>query len=312
MIANLREGFVKGTAEERIALHKNNVKIDFGGTRSAFNPEVFFYPIVFTVVFATLIVSISSRFRYHYERATLGVIGTLVFLLLAKTVYDFVKSLRLKADLSMRVYYLLMFSFTCCLGWYLGSFIYDAQMFPFYSYEELKVYHEIDPKTQSGMRYTDGGVVYFAEGTTLKRDMNACLKNDHHYCVTPIVKCPFDDCSDFKSDTGSYDYFAVGKDCCGCPEGEFRCGAWNNPLAHGGLRLLGNEDLLYYRLAVKQWEAQFGLTSKTPLFFHWDLRPQKEAQFMDDLGYTYMIGFSLCFGVLQTMFAMLLDGMSVL
>lgn len=313
MIANLRESyFGKGTSEERILLHKNNHRIDFGGTKSAFNAEVFLYPVIFTAVFFGLLVALNCKPRYNHPATALTIIVCFVALLLLKTAYDFLMTFQRKTDMSMRAYYFCMFSVTCFLGYYIGGWIYDGQMFPYYSYQQLKVYRDIDPKTQSGLRYTDGGVVYFTEGTTLKRDMNACLKNDNHYCVAPIVKCPFDDCSDFKSETGSYDYFAVGRDCCGCPEGEFRCGAWNNPLAHGGLRLLGDEDLLYYRLAVKQWEAQFGLTAKTPLFFHWDLRPQQEAQHLDDLGYTYIIGVTLVYGVLQIMLSMLLDSLSIL
>lgn len=87
------------------------------------------------------------------------------------------------------------------------------------------------------------------------------------------------DCGELPSltETGSFDYFAVGMDCCGCPNGEFRCGEWDNPLTHGGLRVLDDHKLLKYKLAVKQWESVWGQTAKQPLFFEWTLRPARES-----------------------------------
>ena len=37
-------------------------------------------------------------------------------------------------------------------------------------------------------------------------------------------------------ETGTYDFWAVGKNCCGDPVGVFRCGDWHNPAARSGPR----------------------------------------------------------------------------
>lgn len=44
------------------------------------------------------------------------------------------------------------------------------------------------------------------------------------------------------------DFWAIGKNCCaGSKGGDFKCGAWSKRMAHGGLRLLNNQEISYYR-----------------------------------------------------------------
>merc|ERR1719254_368339 len=66
----------------------------------------------------------------------------------------------------------------------------------------------------------------------------------------------------------SYDFWAVGTNCCGePPNDDFECGEYSNPLARAGLRVLAGEsenDL--YMSAVKQAEANYGIRAANPLF----------------------------------------------
>jgi hypothetical protein len=72
---------------------------------------------------------------------------------------------------------------------------------------------------------------------------------------------------------GTYDFFAVGVDCCTCPNKNFQCGEWKNPLARGGSRSLTTNDRPLYKLAVDQWSATYMKAVKHPLFFNWEQDP---------------------------------------
>jgi hypothetical protein len=221
-----------------------------------------------------------------------------------------------KADRPMRAWLLSMTLLSALLGYHSGEYIFAHYKHPYFDYQQLKVYKGINTKSESGARYADAGIAYFKPGTALKRNRNACLKNDNAYCVAPIVQC--DDSGvcpelDDLSSTGSFDYWAVGKDCCGCPNGEFRCGDWDNPLTHGGLRLLNEEkDGLYYRLAVKQWEAMYGKKATHPLFFDWTLRPAKESTGLGIQGDVLAFGSTCLFLMIQMCLSMIVDYLKII
>merc|ERR1719409_2500844 len=73
--------------------------------------------------------------------------------------------------------------------------------------------------------------------------------------------------------------------------GDFRCGAFNNPGAHSGLRVVRDVPLQYYRLAVQQAEATFQLRSDRPLFFSWTDDPAADENGLwDDAVAFYGVG----------------------
>lgn len=283
------EGSWAPSSEERSLLHKTHYGIQLTAGGDVFNAEVFVFPCKVTVPFAIMVLVLPSYIRFRYEWETLTAVAFFTAVTLVYNLVVFVKKIKQRAERSMRIYFVVMLFIGFTMGYFIGEKIYKEMRYPYYQYEQLKIYKNVNPKTDQGTRYSDAGIVYFEPGAQLKANRNACVKSDNAYCVAPIVHCgPVGNCPELDklSETGNFDFWAVGQDCCGCPNGEFRCGDWNNPLAHGGLRVVEKnpENLLMYNLAVKQWEAMYGKSTKHPLFFDWTLKPAQEASQMGYLG----------------------------
>lgn len=161
------------------------------------------------------------------------------------------------------------------VGAFVGRFLWKSTLVHYYEVEELQTYKDVNVDTVPGSQIMDAGMVTFAEGVSIDRSHGGCFVNlGHTYCVSPIV-------TDGKMPaglaggpiTGSYDYFAVGVDCCSCPNQDFRCGEWRNPMTHGGLRSQDVASRPFYRLAVDDFSAAWGKESKHPLFFEWTHMP---------------------------------------
>mmetsp|Transcript_37467 Transcript_37467/g.69877 ORF Transcript_37467/g.69877 Transcript_37467/m.69877 type:complete len:306 (-) Transcript_37467:64-981(-) len=118
----------------------------------------------------------------------------------------------------------------------------------------------VDPAIDSSSRYLDIGRLEFVEGTGLDFKKYVGFKDKDVYCAAPIVN---------KNATApqSYDYWAVGLNC--CDQNGFRCGEYDNAAARSGVRLLNEEQRQFYVLAVKEAQATFGIKAMSPLFFFW-------------------------------------------
>eukprot|EP00439_Symbiodinium_sp_Y106_P075243 s846_g14.t2 len=62
----------------------------------------------------------------------------------------------------------------------------------------------------------------------------------------------------------TYDFWAIGKDCCSVGASDFRCGSWGSTQAHTGLREVNEADLEYYRLAVQQAASLYDIMALGP------------------------------------------------
>lgn len=132
---------------------------------------------------------------------------------------------------------------------------------------DLKVASQVDVNIATGLDVLDAGVVFFADGTHLDGMRSWHFKQRHLYCVAPIVS----------NKSRTFDFWAVGRDCCSVDSSDFRCGAWGASNAHTGIRVL-DEDVPFYRLAVQQAETLYGIVATHPTFFRWSQDPVAEME----------------------------------
>jgi len=156
------------------------------------------------------------------------------------------------------------------LGVTFGQYLW-RDLYRYYELNELRQYKGVNPQKTPGQQMEDAGVVSFATGVGLERGHGGCFVNGDTYCVAPIA---MNSRVGDNVEHGTHDYFAVGVNCCDCPSTQFRCGAWDNPYANGGLRSVDVLSRAYFKLATQEWSARTNIEAKNPLFFRWVEDPE--------------------------------------
>lgn len=160
-----------------------------------------------------------------------------------------------------------------------GDMIYRIFMEPAYDFANLNSYSKIDPATQKGQQLMDAGRVTFTDTSGIDMRKSMGFKNIDTYCVAPIVSG--------EDQLASYDFWAVGVNCCSSASAEFQCGEFNNPNAHAGLRLMREDQRPFFRLAVQQAEAAYNIRSAHPIFLTWMQDPVAEVDGWRSQGFKY-------------------------
>lgn len=181
---------------------------------------------------------------------------------------------------------------TTLLAWVLalilGNINFSQNMKAFYNLQNSNTETGIDPAITRGAQVADVGRIVFTEGTHLDLSRAMAFKHDKTYCVAPI--------SSRSEVLQTYDFWAVGTDCCSSTQAEFQCGAYNDYYAHGGLRLMDDDARPFYRLAVQEAEAQYHILAQHPLFFFWDHDPEDSMDTKREAGLRfYFIGIASYF-----------------
>jgi hypothetical protein len=147
----------------------------------------------------------------------------------------------------------------------LGEYNYYANLVPMNTMMDLATVTGVDPAMTPGKAYLDASVIKFTKGTMVNQKLSMGYKNGEVYCVAPITigAAPF----------ASYDFWAVGIGCCNPFGGQFWCGASGSTVANTGLRLMDDRERPYYRLAVQQATAEYGIHVSQPIFLNWALDP---------------------------------------
>lgn len=252
--------------------------------------------IVFSIVYAVM------SFSWHYQQpwlcytivagAFLVVVGTLGFA-------SFSMKKKRAGDPNREPTWAIFLAITTFVAWGAGVVAGDCNFYknlqPFYDIMNLNMYPSVDPSRMRGQQLMDAGRIMFTEGTQLDLGRSIGFRNMDLYCVAPIAKTEFVSTASGGPVNGTnldtYDFWAVGTNCCSGNAADFHCGEFNNPRARGGLRLMRDDQRAFYRLAVQQAEAAYGIKASHPLFFIWMQDPMHEVGAYQDNGLKYyMLG----------------------
>lgn len=163
----------------------------------------------------------------------------------------------------------------------------------YYNYQDMGSYVNVDPGVDVGQSFMDAGTIYFKESTYVLERKALAFRNGATYCVAPIVRAPvqimpgqanpnvLETSTGFSPPkSGTIDFWAVGKDCCGSTgtDEPFTCGGAASAFSRTGMRILNNNDRAMYLLAVQEWSATTGLPVRHPMFFNWVKDPIDETK----------------------------------
>merc|ERR1719379_2441234 len=218
-------------------------------------------------------------------------VGFLIVVITCKMAWDHVK--KDSFDSPTDPTWFVFLAVSCLIAWVVGVALGDLNFFyntePFYDVSNLNSYPSVDPSLMPGQQLMDAGQITFVPSARLDLRKAMGFRNLEIYCVAPIVNNATKPGS--AGVTGSYDFWAVGLNCCSGASGDFACGEFNNPNAQSGLRVMRTDQSTFYRLAVKQAEAAYGIRAKHPLFFYWMQDPTMEiAAYMDEGMKWYLFG----------------------
>jgi len=169
------------------------------------------------------------------------------------------------------------------LGACLGTANHTYNLRPFYDSGNLNRYTSVDPGNTTGNQMMDAGQISFLPNVYPDRTKAMGFKNRDMYCVTPITK------GTSKPESGYYDFWAVGTNCCLGGAQDFHCSEYDNKFAHSGLRVVDAEKQAFYRLAVKQAEVAYAIHVNHPVFLYWMQDPDAELDAYADEGMMYFL-----------------------
>jgi len=165
----------------------------------------------------------------------------------------------------------------------LGTANYLSNLRPYYDTSNLNRYDSVDPEITSGQQMMDAGQITFVKGVNPDVTKAMGFRDREMYCVTPITK------GSNGNHSREYDFWAVGTNCCTGANSDFHCSEYDNKYAHSGLRVVDVEKQAFYRLAVQQAEAAYGIHAPHPIFVSWLQDPNAELDAYADEGMMYYL-----------------------
>merc|ERR1719377_45962 len=234
--------------------------------------NIFLPWFVFSAIYAVL----SFSFHYQHPTAAWCVFGAGV----VAVFISFAMWYRAKRKDKELTWYIFS-TLAVVLAGVVGDMNFWYNMQPFYDIENLNTYPNVNPTKEKGQQLMDAGRVYFTSGARLNNKFAMGFKNLDLYCVAPIVVGD--------EAIASYDFWAVGLNCCSGVASDFRCGEFNNLHARSGLRLMRDDQRPFFRLAVQQAEAAYNIKATHPLFFYWMQDPVAEMNSYRDDGFKYYL-----------------------
>uniref|UniRef100_A0A7S1QNM6 Uncharacterized protein n=1 Tax=Alexandrium catenella TaxID=2925 RepID=A0A7S1QNM6_ALECA len=248
---------------------------------------------IVTCLFIPLIIFVSVSavltFSVHFQNAALSKLVTLALLVVVALFgYLAFAAFRRKTEgVSEPAWFAFLFM-TSLVAWlaayFAGSSNFNTNMQPFFEVQELNVYVSVNPSTYTGNQLMDAGRITFTPGSHLDLTRSMGFKNLDVYCVAPVVGGGRN-----ATNVSTFDFWAVGLNCCSGHAPDFHCGEYNNVRAVSGLRLMREDQRAFFRLAVEQAEAAYGLQALHPIFMYWMQDPIAEVNAYQDDGYKYFL-----------------------
>lgn len=165
------------------------------------------------------------------------------------------------------------------VGFACGELNYLYNFYPYFMLNSLENRANINPSTVAAEAIRDTGKIYFADNVGVLKHRGMAYQDWDTYCVAPIVE-------NGNERLVSYEFWAIGMNCCETGNMDFsKCGAVADDHARSGIRLMYPEQLPFFKLAVEQSEAQFGIqAAANPVFVYWVKDPVKEVKGLKILG----------------------------
>lgn len=262
---------------------------------SAFQALLFPWTI-FCLIYACM------SFKLHFSKPWLcySLVGAGLFVALLFGWMAFTSVLKkvFHRQVSQPKWYIFIFC-TTLMGWVLGILLgnlnFTTYTQAYYDYSGMNEFFDIDPSQANGQAFMDAARFNFVNNSGLDLTRSIGFKDGSTYCVAPVsIALP----GSYQAlPMQTYDFWAVGLDCCSPNSADFHCGAYANPNAHGGLRLLADNQRPFFRLAVQQAEATYAIKATHPLFLYWTDDPSAAMFSIRDEGYKYyLIGMFAHFG----------------
>lgn len=267
--------------------------------RYALNIPPIFQCILLPWIFFCGIFALTS-FDLHYTnprlyQGILGVSSLFVVILICAAG----SSLRIKYTYaeaphpSWFVFLVITMAVALVLGALLGSINFDAHLQPYYSYQSLNKYYAVDPTTTKGQELSDAGRIHFVNDTLLDLSRSMGFMNYDTYCVAPISKRTSSDPRMLSTmaipKLDSYDFWAVGLNCCSGGQADFQCGEFQGTASPSGLRLLRTDQQEFFQLAVQQAQAAYTIKANSPIFVYYSSDATADMKSFRDEGLKYYL-----------------------
>jgi hypothetical protein len=206
----------------------------------------------------------SFKFYYQHRAAALLVVAAAFFFIVMMSLLS-VNQMRRWKITGVKTWHLFIIVssfFAVLFGSILGYVNFKSNTNRYYDYISLRKIADVNPAQWQGQQALDAGEIDFQVGAKVDKQMNMVYFQKKGWCAAPIV--PSGD-----TPLATYDFWAVGMDCCSSRQGDFTCGSFvQNGEALSGLRVLDDSEIAGYTLAVEQARAAYNIQYRNPIFLN--------------------------------------------
>lgn len=186
--------------------------------------------------------------------------------------------------------------FAIVLGASLGYTNYTLNTRQYYDYIGLRKATNVEPARSQGQQMLDVGEIVFKADVSVNRALHMGFHRTRTYCVAPIVPSG-------NASLATYDFWAVGMDCCYPAPNAFSCGRVSRNHADekelAGLRVLDDKESAGYALAVEQAVSAYNIQAVRPIFLYMMARPYSQIRGYMQHGQTFELWVGAAYVILQ-------------